>query len=60
MIIDGYYMEPYNGLLFGGTRLNDPNTDGHNNWLTQGRDLKMYKGHKAHIEYISISPNALA
>ena len=52
VIIDGYYMEPYNGLLFGGTRLNDPNTDGHNNWITQGRDLKMYKGHKAHIEYI--------
>ena len=52
VIIDGYYMEPYNGLLFGGTRLNDPNTDGHNNWMTQGRDLKMYKGHKAHIEYI--------
>ena len=43
---------PYNGLLFGGTRVNDPNTDGHNNWMTQGRDLKMYKGHKAHIEYI--------
>ena len=52
LIIDGYYMEPYNGLLFGGTRINDPNTDGNNNWISQGRDIKMYKGHKAHLEFI--------
>ena len=52
LIIDGYYMEPYNGLLFGGTRVNDPNTDGNNNWISQGRDIKMYKGHKAHLEFI--------
>lgn len=52
LIIDSYVMEPYNGLLFGGTRINDPNTDGKAKWLSQGRDLKMYRGHKAHLEYI--------
>ena len=41
-------MEPYNGLLFRGTRINDPNTDGKVRWLSQGGDLRMYRGHKAH------------
>ena len=52
LIIDGYYMETFSGLLFGGTRVNDPNTDGNNNWVSQGRDIKMYKGRKAHLEFI--------
>jgi hypothetical protein len=52
LIIDSYVMEPYNGLLFGGTRVNDPNTEGKAKWISQGRDLKMYRGHKAHLEYI--------
>ena len=52
LIIDSYVMEPYNGLLFRGTRMNDPNTDGKTRWLSQGGDLKMYRGHKAHLEYI--------
>jgi hypothetical protein len=52
LIIDSYVMEPYNGLLFRGTRMNDPNTDGKVRWLSQGGDLRMYRGHKAHLEYI--------
>ena len=52
LIIDSYVMEPYNGLLFRGTRINDPNTDGKVRWLSQGGDLRMYRGHKAHLEYI--------
>lgn len=52
LIIDGYWMEPNNGLLFRGTRINDANTDGLDKWLTIGGDLRLHRGRRAHLEYI--------
>lgn len=52
LIIDSYWMEPFNGLLFKGTRLNDVNTGGAWKWLKFGGDTKMYRGQRAHVEVI--------
>ena len=52
LIIDGYVMEPFNGLLFRGTRLNDVDTGGEWKWLHMGGDLKLHQGRRAHLEII--------
>ncbi len=56
LIIDSYWMEVYNGLLFRGTRINDADTGGELGWLSLGGDLKMYRGHRAHLEFIDHGP----
>ena len=52
LIIDGYVMEPFNGLLFRGTRLNDVDTGGEWKWLHLHGDLNLHQGRRAHLEII--------
>jgi hypothetical protein len=49
LIIDGYTMDVYNGVLFPGIAF-AVNTGGKFKWHRQ--DVKMYAGHRAHIEII--------
>ena len=49
LIIDGYTMDAYNGVLFPGISFN-VDTDGRFRWHRQ--DVAMYAGHRAHIEVI--------
>ena len=51
LIIDGYDMDVYNGLLFGGAAVN-VNTKDQFQWVRQGGDIRRYKGHRAHDEII--------
>ncbi|MEC9091305.1 MAG: PSD1 and planctomycete cytochrome C domain-containing protein [Planctomycetota bacterium] len=51
LIIDGYVMDIYNGLLFRGVSI-DVNTKGQFQWVRQSGDMRRYKGHRAHIEII--------
>lgn len=51
LIIDGYVMDVYNGLLFGGISIN-ANTKGQFQWIRQAGDMRRYKGHRAHLEII--------
>ncbi|GIW79335.1 MAG: hypothetical protein KatS3mg105_1142 [Gemmatales bacterium] len=52
LIIDGYQMEPFNSLLFNGTRLDvrTADTQGRFVWKRLGNPL--YVGHKAYLEFI--------
>lgn len=52
LIIDGYFMFPFNGLLFGGFELKNIDTEGRFVWKTQAGDLRRYRGHRAYIEII--------
>ncbi len=52
LIIDGYFMFPFNGLLFGGFELKNIDTEGRFVWKTQAGDLRRYMGHRAYIEII--------
>lgn len=51
LIIDGFVMDVYNGLLFGGASIN-VNTKDQFQWVRQAGDIHRYKGHRAHIEII--------
>ena len=51
LIIDGYVMDVYNGLLFGGISIN-VNTKDQFQWVRQLGDMRRYKGHRAHLEII--------
>jgi len=51
LIIDGYRMDEFNGLLFRGC-LMKVDTKGKWTWMRQGGDIHRYKGHRAHIEII--------
>ena len=51
LIIDGYFMDAYTGLLFGGCIMNVDKSDTYS-WRTQGGDVGRYLGHRAHIEII--------
>jgi hypothetical protein len=48
LIIDGYLMDEYNGLLFGGCKFEVNNPRFH--WARQGGDVANFVGHRAHIE----------
>ncbi len=48
LIIDGYVMNEYNGLLFGGCKFDVNNPRFH--WARQGGDVANFVGHRAHIE----------
>lgn len=52
LIIDGYTMDVYNGLLFGDVTKKNVKTDGKLSWVQQAGDLGRYIGHRAHIEII--------
>ena len=51
LIIDGYQMMDFSGLLFGGTTF-EVNTDGKWIWHRQAGDLQNYIGRRAYIELI--------
>lgn len=51
LIIDGFVMDVYNGLLFSGAAIN-VNTKDQFQWVRQAGDIRRYKGHRAHIEII--------
>jgi cytochrome c553 len=51
VIIDGYFMDTFNGLLFRGCSAN-VDTKGQTVWHTQGGDLGRYLGQRAHLEII--------
>ena len=48
LIIDGYVMDEYNGLLFRGCKFDVKNPRMH--WARQGGDVANFVGHRAHIE----------
>lgn len=50
LIIEGYVMDEYNGLLFRGCRFNVSNPAMH--WERQAGDVANYVGQRAHIEII--------
>ena len=54
VIIDGYQMEPYNGLLYRGTRLDVRacETNGTYQWKHIGGDLNLHVGQLAYLEFI--------
>lgn len=51
LVIDGYQMMDFSGLLFGGTTF-DVNTDGKWVWMREASDLQNHLGHRAYIELI--------
>lgn len=51
LVIDGYIMYEYNGLLFGGMKQNI-DTDGEFRWLRISGDTHRYQGHRMHIEFL--------
>ena len=51
LIIDGYVMDEFSGLLFGGAKI-DVNTGGEFKWIRQAGDVSRYVGHRCHIELI--------
>ena len=52
LIIDGYFMDVFNGLLFRGVSLKNVDTGGVFKWQVQAGDVGRYIGHRAHIEII--------
>ena len=50
LTIDGYFLDDYNALLFGGITF-DVNT-AEDEWINQRQNVKLYRGHRAHIEFI--------
>lgn len=52
LIIDGYFMDVFNGLLFRDVTKNNVNTQGEYRWITQSGDLRNHLGRTAHIEII--------
>ena len=51
LVIDGYLMYEFNGLLFGGAKQNI-DTEGEFRWLRFGGDIHRYQGHRMHIEFL--------
>ena len=51
LVVDGFRMDQYNPLLFGGMIM-PVDTDGQWQWVSQAGDLKNYIGHRAFIEII--------
>ncbi|MDA1016738.1 MAG: PSD1 and planctomycete cytochrome C domain-containing protein [Planctomycetota bacterium] len=54
VIIDGYQMEPFNGLLYRGTRLDSRacETNGKYEWKQLSGDLRLHAGQLAYLEFI--------
>jgi hypothetical protein len=50
LIVDGYFMDQFNQLLFADCTLEDVDTGDDFVWVTQSKDLEHYLGHRAHIE----------
>ena len=60
LIIDGYFMQPFNGLLFGGTRKDIKNGDKWQ-WVTlASKDIAQKAGQKAYLEIIDNGGGSVA
>ncbi|HRA90201.1 MAG TPA: DUF1549 domain-containing protein, partial [Planctomycetaceae bacterium] len=51
LVIDGYVMNEFSELLFGGCR-QPINTDGEFRWIQIAGDVKRYIGHRCHLEFL--------
>lgn len=51
LVIDGYTMYEFNGLLFGGFQ-QAINTDGKYQWIRLAGDVHRYQGHRVHLEIL--------
>ena len=62
VVIDGYFMQEYNALLFNGTHLKGKGlkTDGKYEWKTLGGDLRKYVGRTVYLEFIDKGDGYLA
>lgn len=62
VVIDNYQMAPFSDLLFKGTLLHETTTDtgGHWKWMSLGKDLNKYVGHRAYLEFIDPGDGAIA
>ena len=52
LVIDGYQLTPYNGILFGNTLINTGDTQGAYTWISMGNQVGKYRGERAYIEFI--------
>ncbi len=52
LIVDGYVMDRFSSLLFADNTLQNVDTQGVFQWVSQRRDLEHYLGHRAHLEII--------
>jgi len=52
VVPDGYHMAKFNQLLFRGTLHPDIHTAGAFRWISFGRDLTKYRGHRAYLEFV--------
>lgn len=53
LVVDGYFMDSFNALLFSGFTQTVPTRDEFG-WLTIAGDLKNYQGHRAHLEFVDL------
>ena len=51
LVIDGYVMNEFSELLFGGCR-QPIDTDGELRWIRIAGDIKRYLGHRCHLEFL--------
>ena len=58
LIVDGYQMDVFNALLFGGFSFAVNNEQ--MGWITQGGDIRRYMGHRCYIELIDDGDGWLA
>ena len=52
LVIDGYQLRPFNGLLFDGTLIDTGDTGGAYAWRTMSNQIGKYRGQRAYIELI--------
>lgn len=50
LTIDGYFLDDFNALLFEGITFDVNTAD--DEWIDQRQNVKLYRGHRAHIEII--------
>ncbi|MEE8156122.1 MAG: PSD1 and planctomycete cytochrome C domain-containing protein [Phycisphaerales bacterium] len=50
LTIDGYFLDDYNPLLFEGITFDVNTTE--DDWIDQRQNVKLYRGHRAHIEIV--------
>ncbi len=50
LVIDGYQLTPFNGILFGNTMINTGDTQGAYTWFSMGNQVGKYRGERAYIE----------
>jgi len=59
LVIDNYQMAQFSALLFKGTHREGIDTEGEFRWITLGKDLAKYRGHRAYLEIIDPGDGAV-